>query len=199
MYNEIAQYAELNKIAEPKGIVIFGGTADKAIPLCELKQAFGLNSNLYNRSIENLSLTDAESVYTSCISPIHPESILLHIGECDINLFSENPAKFDNTYRELINTIKDTDKHCNIVIISLKNPDNNTVISEINKHLRYIADSEHCEYGDITSNRVWNPKETKDVISFIYSLGFVHPLNIKRPIYDLTKILFCYNTCNRTA
>ncbi len=199
MYNEIAQYTELNKIAEPKGIVIFGGTADKAIPLCELKQAFGLNSNLYNRSIENLSLTDAESIYTVCISPIHPESILLHIGECDINLFSETPAKFDNTYRQLINTIKATDKHCNIVIISLKNPDNNAVISEINKHLRYIADSEHCEYGDITANRVWNPKETKDVISFIYSLGFVHPLNIKRPIYDLTKILFCYNTCNKTA
>ena len=197
--NEIKKYIGLNEIAESGVIVILGGTEDIAIPLCELKQAFDLTSKLYNRSVENLSVTNAAQIYDICISPINPETILLHIGYSDLKLFQENPTEFDNQYRQLIEQIKLSDKKCNIVIISLKNPGNSPVISDLNKHLKYIADSEHCEFSDISLNRVWNPGETKDVISFIYSLGFVRPLNIKRPIYDLTKILFCYNTCSGLA
>ena len=40
------KYQALNKLAEQNGIVIIGGTEDKEIPLCELKQAFELNLNL---------------------------------------------------------------------------------------------------------------------------------------------------------
>lgn len=53
--NEIKNYQALNELADQNGLVIFGGTEDRKIPLCELKQAFDLESNLYNRSISNLS------------------------------------------------------------------------------------------------------------------------------------------------
>ena len=44
-YNIINQFKSLNNLAEPGGTVIFGGTSDISIPLCELKQAYELNEN----------------------------------------------------------------------------------------------------------------------------------------------------------
>jgi hypothetical protein len=38
-----------------------------------------------------------------------------------------------------------------------------------------------------------NPKQTKEVVSFLYSIGFVRPLKQKRPVQDMAKILFCYD------
>lgn len=190
--NEVKKYQSLNQLAEPNGIVIFGGTSDKEIPLCELKQAFDLSTNLYNRSTEQLSINTALSFYDACIKSLAPDSILLHIGEADFDYFKENSADFCQKYRELIIFIRNTNKKCNIAIISFKNPDDNPAVAELNKHLKYIAESECCEYGDISAKRVWNPKQTKDVISFMYSTGFVRPLKIKRSVYDLAKILFCF-------
>lgn len=190
--NEIKKYQALNELAEQNGVVILGGTEDKEIPLCELKQAFELNSKLYNRSIAGLSINNALEIYNTCIASLNPETILLHIGIDDLKFFEENPSSFYQKYSELIQHIKTLNKKCTVAIISLKNHEENATISEINKHLKYIAESEQCEYGDISTKRVWNPKETKDVVSFVYSTGFVRPLNQKRPIFDLVKILFCY-------
>lgn len=190
--NEIKKYTALNELAEQNGLVIIGGTEDKEIPLCELKQAFALDSKLYNRSAADLSVYTASEYYDTCVAPLNPESVFLHLGAADVNAFEENPSDFDIKYRELIEHIRTLNKKCSIVIISLKNPDESAVITEMNKHLKYIAESERCQYGDISAKRVWNPKETKDVVSFVYSVGFVRPLTNKRPIYDLIKILFGY-------
>lgn len=188
--HEIKKYLALNELAESNGIIIIGGTEDKEIPLCELKQAFELNSNLYNRSITNLSINHAMEVYDSCVVSLKPDFVLLHLGAADLDFFQSNPSAFDQKYRELIRHIRSLNQKCSIAIISLRNPKQQNTISELNKHLSYIADSEHCEYEDIT-RRVWNPKETKDIVSFVYSTGFVRPLRSQRSIYDLVKILFC--------
>ncbi len=190
--NEIKRYQVLNELADQNGLVIIGGSDDREIPLCELKQAFALDARLYNRSMTDLSVKDAVRYYDTCIRPLNPESVLIHIGEADLKLFAEDSSAFDRKYRELIEHIRSLNKKCDIAIISLKNPKEDAVISEMNKHLKYISDSERCEYGDITTKRVWNPKETRDVISFVYSTGFIHPLKNKRPLYDLVKILFCF-------
>lgn len=192
---ETKKYTALNELAEQNGIVIFGGSKDKDIPLCELKQAFALEPKLYNRSISELSIKDAVTAYNTCIAPITPETILIHIGGADLKFFEENAAEFDQKYRELITHIKSLNKKCRIAVISLENSHNIASIATMNQHLKYIAESEQCEFGDISNKRVWNPKETKDVVSFVYSIGFVHPLRNRRPIYDLVKILFCYEPC----
>ena len=190
---EIKNYAKLNELAEQGGIVIFGCKEDKDIPTGEIRQAFAVESKIYNRSFESISVKDALSVYKETVAALSPETILLHIGETDIDFFTENSAEFDNKYRELIGYIKSQNKKCRIAIISLRNYGSNPQIEEINKHLKYIADSEQCEYGDIATKKVWNPKATMDAVSFVYSIGFVHPLKNKRPLYDLVKMLFCYN------
>ena len=190
---EIKNYEKLNDLADQGGIVIFGSGSDKNIPTGEIRQAFAVESKVYNRSFDNLSVNDALSVYKETVAALSPETVLLHIGETDIDFFAKSSTEFDNKYRKLIGYIKSQNKKCRIAIISLRNYDYDSQIEEINKHLKYIADSEQCEYGDISAKMGWNPKTSMDAASFVYSIGFVHPLKNKRPLYDLVKMLFCYN------
>ena len=188
---EVRKYQKLNELAETNGIVVFGGREDMNIFLGELRQAFAIEQKMYNRSIAGLSVKDAVAVYDECVAPITPETVLIHIGEADRKFFEAHPSEFDNRYRELLSHIKSQNKKCRIAVVSLRNYESDPQIEEINKHLKYIADSEQCEYGDIASKKVWNPQSTRNTISFVYATGVVRPLKNKRPLYDLVKILFC--------
>ena len=189
---ELKKYQRLNEIAEQGGIVIFGSDEDMSIPVGELRQAFSIESKMYNRSFSNLSIKDALEVYKKIIEPLAPETLLLHIGSSDLAFFSENPTEFDNKYRELLGKIRLENPKIRIAIVSLRNYTEDPQIQEMNTHLKYIADSEKCEYGDISNKRVWNPQNTIDMISFIYSLNYVRHLNNKRPLHDLVKMTFGY-------
>lgn len=193
---EIKNYKVLNKLAEQNGIVIFGGKEDISIPLCELRQAFGIKENCYNRSFENLTISEAFDIYADCVADLSPETILLHIE--DVECFKFSADKFTDDYRKLISQIKKHNKKCRIGIVSAKNYDNNNDITELNKQLKYIADSEKCEFCDISEKRVWNPQQTKEVVSFVYNIGFMHPLKTKRPLNDLVRSLFCVNDYSYT-
>ena len=189
--NEMKKYQRLNEIAEKNGIVIFGGSCDKDIPLGELRQSYNVEQKMYNRSICELSVNDAISVYDACVASLAPETVLLHLGMADIKLFSETPEKFDTAYRNLISHIRSFDKNTRIAIISLKNANDDSTISELNRHLKYLADSEKCEFGDLEKTKLWNPKNAINAASFVSSIGFVHSLKYKRPLFDLVKMLYC--------
>jgi hypothetical protein len=190
--NEIAKYKSLNQLAEADGTVIFGGNNDVNIPLGELKQAFALNDSIYNRSFSDLSVADAARVYGECVAELCPDTVIVHIGGADVSDFGGKETAFEENYRALIGTIREKNKDCRIVIVSLKNYDNDITVAEINKLLCEIADSEKCEFEDISTKQKWNVKGSGETASFIYDIGFVRPLNIKRPIYNLVRILFCY-------
>ena len=192
---EIEKYERLNQIAQSKGIVIFGGSDDTDIPLCELRQAFDIEENMYNRSFHELSIEHAIEAYDSCVAPISPETVFIHIGKYDIELLHKNQNLFDSKYLELIEHIRAENKTCRIAVVSMKNYYNDPDIAEMNRHLKFIADSEKCEYGDIATRKVWNPKATRDAASFVRNIGFVRPLKSARPIYDLIRILFCCEAC----
>ena len=193
---EIKKHKTLNSISEQDGIVIFGSTEDIYIPLCELKQAFGIKENIYNRSFENLTISETCDIYADCVADLYPETILLHIE--DKESFKTSADKFTADYRKLISQIRKNNKKCRIGIVSAKNYDNNNDITELNKQLKNIADSEKCEFCDISQKRLWNPQQTKDVVSFVYNIGFVHPLKNKRPLNDLVRLLFCVNDYSYT-
>lgn len=192
---EIEKYERLNQIAQSKGIVIFGGSDDTDIPLCELRQAFDIEENMYNRSFHELSIEHAIEAYDSCVAPISPETVFIHIGKYDIELLHKNPNLFDSKYLELIEHIRAENKTCRIAVVSMKNYYNDPDIAEMNRHLKFIADSEKCEYGDIATRKVWNPQATREGASFVRNIGFVRPLKSARPIYDLIRILFCCEAC----
>ena len=193
LQDEINIHKSLNKIAESNGIVIFGGGEDKDIPIGELRQAFASESKLYNRSITGLSAENAVELFDECVAPLAPDTILLHVGVADLGVFRQLPSAFDNAYRTLISHIKAFNKNCRIAIVSLKNYNDDAVIEELNKHLKYIADSEQCEFGDIAKKKVWNPQQTKELSSFLYSMGFARPLNSRHTLYDLIKIVCCFD------
>ena len=190
--DKIAKYKFLNQLAEAGGTVIFGTSSDVNIPLGELKQAFALSGSIYNRSFSELSVSDAARVYGECVAELCPDTVIVHIGGADVSDFGGKETAFEENYRTLIETIREKNKDCRIVIVSLKNYDNDITVAEINKLLGEIADSEKCEFEDISAKREWNAKESSETASFIYDIGFVRPLNIKRPIYNLVRILFCY-------
>ena len=189
---EIVKYKFLNQLAEADGTVIFGGSSDASIPLGELKQAFALSGSIYNRSFSELSAADAARVYGECVAELYPDTVIVHIGAADVSDFSGNEAAFEKNYRALIGTIREKNKGCRIVIVDLKNHGNDPTVAEINKLLGKIADSEKCAFEDISAKRSWNVKASCETTSLLYDVGFDRPLNIKRPIYNLVRILFCY-------
>ena len=171
--------------------MIFGGSEDKEIPLGELKQAFQFEEKIYNRSVEALSVKDTLTAYENCVAPLAPETVLVHIGAADLEFFAQDREAFANQYRELIMRIKQQNPKCRIAVVSLRNYENDPQIAQINQCLKNIAASENCEYGDLAGKKLWNPKNTMDTASFLYSIGFVRPLRTKKPLYDLVKMLFC--------
>lgn len=184
METQVKKYQKLNELAVKNGVVIFGEGIDADIPASELAQSFELDYPVYNRSFLNLSLEDASTIYDECIKSLMPDTLLLHIGANDCSLFKENQTAFEQKYISLIEHIKETDKKCRIVVVSVEN-------DTINYALRNVADSTKCEFGDLSSIKVWNPQATKNVTSFIQSMG-VRKYCKGKPIYDLLKIFFCY-------
>lgn len=189
---EIKKYQSLNNVANCGGIVMFGCKDLLDLPLCELKQAFDIHDDLYNRSFEKLTLSEAEDTYQKCIANIKPDTLFIQLGADDIELFKTNKDEFTSLYRHLLSTIKRNDKKCRVAIVSLKNHENDSVVTELNKQLKYIADSEKYEYCDISSKTSSSPKQLKSISSFIYNLGFVHPVESRRQIYDLSRMIFCF-------
>ena len=189
---EIAKYRSLNRLAESNGTVILGTAEDVNIPLGELKQAFALNDSIYNRSFEALCVADAARAWEECVAELCPDTVLLHVGAADVSSFEGNEKAFEENYRALIARIKADNKHCRVVIVSLKNYDNDTTVAKMNALLKEIANAEKCEFEDISAKRAWNVKESSETASFLYEIGFDRPLNIKRPVYNLVRILFCY-------
>lgn len=57
----ISAYQTLNQVAEAAGVVLFGSTTAANLPLNELLQDFGVNCTVYNRSVEGLTIEEAES------------------------------------------------------------------------------------------------------------------------------------------
>jgi len=190
MEKQIKLYRSLNALANVGSCVIFGGTEDRTIPLGELKETFELQGSYYNRSFDGLRISNAKELFDRCVAPLAPGEVYIHIGQNDLH---EDPAVFAQKYSELVQHIRSTDKKCGIVIVGLKNPDNDPAVEQLNKHLEVIARNERCDFCDIAKQRVWNPKQAKEVVSFLYSIGFVRPLKQKRPLQDIARILFCYD------
>jgi len=62
------------------------------------------------------------------------------------------------------------------------------VISDMNRHIKAIAASEHCDFVNLDNVKLWNPKATKASLDFAYSMG----LNMRKPLLNVAEILFSY-------
>ena len=174
--------------SEKNAVIVFGGSLENSIPMKKLAETFDFNFQLLNKSFTELSLKNAKDIFTSYIKPLHPEGILLHIGEKDINLFKANSSEFDSAYLKLIETIKEANPKCRIALISLYNETASQTVEEMNHHIKAIADSEKCDFINVENAKLWNPAASKAAIRFAQNMG----LNVRKPLRDVAEIIYSY-------
>lgn len=169
-------------------VILMGGKADKQIPVSKLAKDFNFNFDIYNKSTENLTISNALEYFKQNISQMLPEGIMIHLGDEDVSFFQNDSAAFDNYYLTLIDEIKAVNKHCRIALLSVYNPDGNKSISLMNAHINAIAQTQNADYINLENAKLWNPQATKAASDFAYSMG----LRIRKPLRDIAEILYSY-------
>lgn len=177
-----------NSREEKNAVILLGNGLDQKIPAQSLGKEFKFNFHIYNKSCEKLSFENVNEYFAQTIAPLAPEGIIIHLGENDINLCVNNSELFDTNYLSLIKQIKDCNKKCRIALISVANPQNNKTVSQVNRHIKAIADSENCSYVNLDNVHLWNPAATKAAVEFAHSMG----LNTRKPLSDVAEILYSY-------
>lgn len=146
---EIKEYRALNRVATGGGVVIFGSTFAKEMPVCELKQAFGIDRNIYNRSFYELSVFDAPAVAAECVIPLEPSKVLLNLGETDLIRGLHSVSEIVDAYGRLITELRSR-LHCEIVVVSVCG-DEEVRPAELNRRLEELAKKNRCTFADIAS------------------------------------------------
>ena len=178
------------KKSDGESVVLLGGSLDKEIPVAEVAQSFNFNFKMYNRSKYGLSLKDAKKTYLESVEPMNPEAVIIHLGKEDVEMFKNNSADFDVKYLELLSSIRHQNKDRRIALVSLE--EESKVKVEMNRHIKAIAESEKCEFVNMDRAKLWDTEKTKEVTAFMYELGFDSQLKVKKPLGDISKVLYSY-------
>lgn len=148
---ELTNYQILNQRVSANGVVILGSSFAKEIPVNELKQSVGIDSDIYNRSITDLSVFDGKYVLEDCVYDLNPKRVLLNLGETDLECGFRTIDEIVEAYRTLIDDIKVTSKHCEVIVVSVCSNRENIHPEELNKRLQALAKEKKCRYADITA------------------------------------------------
>ena len=92
----------LNEFALKGEIVIFGSTYMANFPFYELTKKSRLENAIYNRSIEDMTLSEANELLEVCVFPLKPSKLFLAFGDEGAK---EQGA--DRIYTEMIQKIRD--------------------------------------------------------------------------------------------
>lgn len=147
---EAEEYCSLNEFVVRNGIVLFGSTFAKDIPVGELRQAFDLDCNIYNRSFTDVSVFDAESLLIECVESLAPSKILLQLGETDLERGFRSVHEIISAYDSLVKNIKKRNRFTDIVIVSVCENSNDIQPSEFNFQLEDMAKKNKCKFADIS-------------------------------------------------
>ena len=148
---EAEEYRRLNEFAVRNGVVLFGSTFAKEIPVGELRQAFDLDLNIYNRSFTDVSVFDAEPLLMECAENLAPSKILLQLGETDLERGYKSVPEIIAAYDSLVKSIKKRNRFTDIVIVSVCENSNGIQPSEFNSQLEKMAKKNKCKFADISN------------------------------------------------
>ncbi|MCI7349296.1 MAG: hypothetical protein MSH60_00900 [Ruminococcus sp.] len=148
---EADEYLRLNELAVRNGVVLFGSTFAKEIPVGELRQAFDLDFNIYNRSFTDVSVFDAEPLLMECVESLAPSKILLQLGETDLERGYKSVPEIIAAYDSLVKSIKKRNRFTDIVIVSVCENSNGIQPSEFNSQLEKMAKKNKCKFADISN------------------------------------------------
>lgn len=131
-----------NDITLKNEIVIFGSTYTAGFPFYELSQKYMFNNAIYNRSIKNLTLAEAEECLFDCVLTIKPSKLFLSLGEYDTN-----NSEAMCSYEKIINKIKDKLPNATLYIIPIHNKVNGS--EQFNNELRKLCKKTNINYLDL--------------------------------------------------
>ncbi|MDD3238480.1 MAG: SGNH/GDSL hydrolase family protein [Lachnospira sp.] len=147
---EQRNYEDLNQLAIENGVVILGSSFAKDIPVYELRQSMEISSNIYNRSIVDLSVFDAKELLGTCVYALHPRRVLLNLGETDLECGFHTLPEIVEAYSSLIDEIKRNAKHCEVVLVSVCSNREEIHPEELNRQLTMMAAEKKCKFADIS-------------------------------------------------
>lgn len=151
-YNrERVNYHNLNSVAKKNGVVLIGSTFAKEIPVCELRQTFHMDCDIYNRSYTDLSVYDAKELITECIHELQPQRILLNLGETDLERGFHSIQDIISQYEVLISDLRKTYPGCQFVIVSLCGSEYVKEPAVFNHQLETLAHKLKCQFADIST------------------------------------------------
>lgn len=140
----LRDFKELNKKAKQGGIVFFGTDWLAGVPIGEIARDNGLETAVYNRSINGAFLRDGESCIDVCVTDLKPCKVFINMGENDVKNDGFDEETFFEKYEWMLYTINAKCK-CEIYILSVFGDKSGA----INKKLRALAENYGCEYIDI--------------------------------------------------
>ena len=85
LQKKVDMFHAVNDISMRGEIVVFGSTFMANFPFYELSKKYLMENALYNRSVENLTLAEAEEILDECVLELKPEKLFLALGENDLN------------------------------------------------------------------------------------------------------------------
>lgn len=139
---KLNMYKVYNDITLKNEIVIFGSTYTAGFPFYELSQKYMFTNAIYNRSIKNLTLEEADQCLTDCVLAIKPSKLFLSLGENDID-----NADAMKIYKNIINKIKEKLPYSILYILPI-----HSYISgadKFNDALRKLSNETGSKYLDI--------------------------------------------------
>lgn len=140
---KVTMYRAVNELALRGEIAVFGSSFMANFPFYELSQKYVLSSAVYNRSIENLTLPEAEEALADCVLSIKPSKIFLSLGEKD-----EYTGEAIETYHRIIRKIQNKLPEAKIFILPLQEGETEQAFNEA---LRKLAEHTGATFLSIPS------------------------------------------------
>lgn len=150
--DKIEEFKVVNGMARKNEVVCFGSSFFSKMDFLEMACDSGMTKPVYNRSIEGLSISDAEKVLSETVYPLEPSKIFVNIGDADVNGSKFNEDDFIAKYEWMLLSIHRNCRNCRIFVVSAIS--DKECAKSLNKRLVQLAKSTGCTYIDICSEGV---------------------------------------------
>lgn len=164
--NRAKAFKGINALAIRGEVVIFGSTYMANFPFYELINKSRMENAIYNRSIADMTLPEAEVLLQDCVLDIQPDKIFLNLGEKD---FDRDDAV--EIYTKIVHRICGTLPAARIYLIALQDEK----AKQFNKQIAALCNGKNIHFINFSAQNNGNYKgQFKELSCFFRS----KPLNM---------------------
>ena len=132
--SRVREICEVSGVTMKNEIVVFGSTYMKKFPFYEFLSKCRMENAVYNHSIEDLSLIEAQEVLTECVLNAEPSKVFLCLGENEYE--KEDSVAL---YGQIVTRIRTELPRAKIYLIELKEKG----AERFNDEIKKMCDGKH--------------------------------------------------------